>query len=55
MYTVDDFDWGEFVRCNGRIMFIQDAAGDDHPGMLGLQTEELRRFMIMTGVLFFRK
>ena len=40
MYTVDDFDWGEFVRCNGRIMFIQDAAGDDHPGMLGLQTED---------------
>ena len=41
MYTVDDFDWYELVRCDGQIMVVQDIDEDEHPGMLGLQNEEL--------------
>ena len=33
-----DFDWGDYVRCNGEIMFVQDIDQDpDHENNIGLQ------------------
>lgn len=40
MNTLNDFEWGEFVRHNGRIMVVQDSYDEERPEMIGLQSEE---------------
>ena len=40
MYTTDDFEYGEFVRCEGKIMYVYSSLEDDHPGQYGLITED---------------
>ena len=40
-YMKSDFDWGDYVRCNGIIKFVQDIDQDpDHKKSIGLQEKD---------------
>lgn len=41
--AVNNFSWGDWVRCHGQIMFVQDSSDDEPNGKIGLQAENAPR------------